>query len=133
MLETDGPATTILLVEDEMLVRMMVVDHLEDLGFRIVEAGSAAEAIEQLGAADGRVGAAVIDVGLPDRRGDVLAAEIREAHRHLPIVIASGYGEQDLKERFAGDPRVAVLPKPYEPDQLVAALRGLGIDRFAAS
>lgn len=133
MSDSSGAATAILLVEDEMLVRMMVVDHLDELGFRVLEAGSAMEAIQQLSAAEGRVGAAVIDVGLPDRKGDALAAEIRKTRHDLPIVIASGYGAQDLEASFGRDPHAAILTKPYEPDQLVAALRQLGVVGAAVS
>lgn len=124
----EGHPTTVLLVEDEMLVRMMVVDHLEELGFRVVEAGSAAEARERLAADDGATAAAVVDVGLPDGKGDALAAEIRDQRPGLAIVIASGYGEHDLRERFRGDSRIAILGKPYDPDQLVAALAALGVE-----
>jgi DNA-binding NarL/FixJ family response regulator len=44
---------------------------------------------------------AIIDIGLPDRRGDALVAEVRAINPSLPIVIASGYVEEALREGFS--------------------------------
>ncbi|HJY36386.1 MAG TPA: response regulator, partial [Steroidobacteraceae bacterium] len=69
------PTAAILVVEDELLVRMFAVDALEDAGFRVLQAGTAAEALQALqGSPDVR--AALVDIGLPDRPGDQLADDI---------------------------------------------------------
>ena len=118
----------ILLVEDEFLVRLFAIDALEDAGFRVLQAETAAQALQALqGASDVR--AAVIDMGLPDRPGDQLAAEVRALHADLPIVIASGRSGRELRERFANQPRVAVLVKPYTADLLIEALATVGVAR----
>ena len=120
-----GPAR-VLIVEDEMLVRMFAVDALEDVGFQVLQAGDAAEATAALaGAAE--VAAVIVDMGLPDRTGDQLAAEMRSQRRELPILIASGRSERELKDRFASDARVGVLVKPYTASMLVNALAALGV------
>jgi CheY-like chemotaxis protein len=117
----------ILLVEDELLVRMFAVDVLEEYGFKIEEAGSAQEALDLLSKHVEPPVAAVIDLGLPDRSGDVLSTEIRRSHPNLPIVIASGRSEREIRERFAGDERVAALVKPYTASLLMEALHKLGV------
>jgi CheY-like chemotaxis protein len=116
----------ILVVEDEMLVRMFAVDALEDAGFRVIEAGSATEAIQGLRDAPD-VRAALVDMGLPDRQGDQLAAEIHALRADLPIVIASGRSGRELRDRFAGDQRITVLVKPYTADLLLDALASVGV------
>jgi DNA-binding response OmpR family regulator len=116
----------VLIVEDEMLVRMFAVDALEDVGFQVLQAGDAAEAMTALAGAD-RVEAVIVDMGLPDRSGDQLAAEMRAQRQDLPILIASGRSERELKDRFASDSRVGVLVKPYTASMLVGALNSLGI------
>jgi DNA-binding response OmpR family regulator len=116
----------VLIVEDEMLVRMFAVDALEDVGFHVLQAGDAAEAIKALAAAD-QVHAVIVDMGLPDRSGDQLAAEMRAQRKDLPILIASGRSERELKDRFASDSRVGVLTKPYTASMLVGALNALGV------
>ena len=125
---TDYPpgSLRILIVEDEMLVRMFAVDALEDAGFQVVQAGDATEAIAATqGAPD--VSAVIIDMGLPDRSGDQLAAEMRAQSPTLPILIASGRSERELKDKFAADPRIAVLVKPYTAAMLIGALDSLGV------
>lgn len=119
-------APRVLIVEDEMLVRMFAVDALEDVGFQVLQAGDAAEAMRELAAGE-QVQAVIVDMGLPDRSGDQLAAEMRAQHQDLPILIASGRSERELKERFASDSRVGVLVKPYTASMLVGALNSLGV------
>jgi DNA-binding response OmpR family regulator len=118
--------TRILLVEDEMLVRMFAVDALEDAGFQVVQAGDAAEALSAF-AQSRDLAAAVVDMGLPDRQGDQLAAELRRLHAQIPILIASGRSERELKDQFAADGRIGVLVKPYTAAMLIGALGSLGV------
>lgn len=118
---------TVLIVEDELIVRMFAVDALDAAGFGALEAGNAAEALAELDARASGLAAVIVDLGLPDRSGDQLAGELRALRPELPIVIASGRSERELKERFAGDRRVAVLSKPYTPALLLDALESLGV------
>ena len=116
----------ILVVEDEFLVRMFAVDALEDAGFRVLQAGTAAEAMQALrGSPDVR--AALVDIGLPDRPGDQLAAEMHALRSDLPIIIASGRSGRELRERFAGNPRIAILVKPYTGPLLLEVLAAVGV------
>jgi CheY-like chemotaxis protein len=116
-----------LVVEDEVLVQMLVTGILEEEGFNVELAGSATAATSKLRLVNGRVDAALIDIGLPDQKGDALAAELRKAHSALPIVLATGYEEADLRERFKGQPLIAFLHKPYSAEQLRDALATIGI------
>ena len=115
----------VLIVEDEILVRMFAVDVLEDAGFRVEQAAAGAEALAKLDVCELR--AVIIDLGLPDRRGDEVAAEIRRRHATLPILIASGRSEREIRDRFAGDTSVGILAKPYTEPMLLEALRTLGV------
>ena len=119
-------STVILLVEDEFLVRLFAIDALEDAGFRVLAAETAAQALQALRDAPA-VRAAVIDMGLPDRPGDQLTAEVQALRADLPIVIASGRSGRELRERFAAQPRVTVLVKPYTAELLLAALAEVGV------
>jgi DNA-binding response OmpR family regulator len=128
--QQSGPAR-VLIVEDEMLVRMFAVDALEDAGFQVLQAGDAHEATTALdGATD--LAAVIVDMGLPDRPGDQLATEMRARLQDLPILIASGRSERELKERFAADKRIGVLVKPFTASMLVNALAALGISAPSA-
>lgn len=126
MSATHAPTAVILLVEDELLVRMFAVDALEDAGFRVLQAGTAAEALLALqGSPDVR--AALVDIGLPDRPGDQLAGEMHALRADLPIVIASGRSGRELRERFAGNQRITILVKPYTASLLLDALAAVGV------
>jgi CheY-like chemotaxis protein len=116
MLDTHE-APRVLLVEDEILVQMVAAEQLRELGYRVETAGSATEAMNKLKLL-GDVGLVIVDVGLPDRRGDVLVGELRALQPHLPIVIATGYDSAELSRRFAGDPVIAFVRKPYTQDDL---------------
>jgi CheY-like chemotaxis protein len=119
-------APAILVVEDEFLVRLFAVDALEDAGFRVIQAGTAAEALHALQTAPD-IRAALVDIGLPDRPGDQLAAEIHALRSELPIVIASGRSGRELREQFARNPRVTVLVKPYTAPLLLEVLAAAGV------
>lgn len=105
----------------------VVADALEAAGYRVEEAGSAAEGLAKMRAVDGRIDAAVVDIGLPDRKGDALAVEMRALRTDLPIIIASGYDGAETRTRFAGDRLIGFVGKPYESERLIAALGALGV------
>ena len=129
MTEPTASGRCVLIVEDGILVRMFAVDALQEAGFDVAEASSGAEALAALEARAGELVAIIIDLGLPDRSGDEVAAEVRGRYASLPILIASGRSERELKDRFASDPRVAILAKPYTEPLLLQALQQLGIDK----
>jgi CheY-like chemotaxis protein len=68
-------------------------------------------------------------MGLPDRPGDQLAAEIQALRADVPIVIASGRSGRELREQFAGHSRVAILVKPYTAELLLEALAEVGVTK----
>jgi CheY-like chemotaxis protein len=70
---------------------------------------------------------AMVDVGLPDMRGDALARRMRDTAPSLPIILASGYDSTELKRGFAGDQRLRVLAKPYSERQLRDVLTDLDL------
>lgn len=119
----------VLVVEDEALVAMIAEEALSSLGFEPRSARNAGEALAQFESLAPSL--AVIDVGLPDIRGDELAAKLRAMAPDLPIVVASGYDEAELKARFSHDPKIAVVAKPYTEDDLARATRALGFPGHA--
>ncbi|MDB5582684.1 MAG: Two-component system protein [Bradyrhizobium sp.] len=119
----------ILVVEDELLIQMLAVEYLEGAGFKVDTAGSAAEAMNKLSLIPGGVDAVIMDVGLPDRRGDVIVREIRALNSLLPIVLATGQHIHELRQTFKDDKRMAFVSKPYTEVDLLGSLRTLGIVR----
>jgi DNA-binding response OmpR family regulator len=114
----------ILLVEDEPLISMMTAEMLDDAGFAVEEAATAAEAMSKL---TERFAAAIIDLGLPDRPGDELTREVRRRFPDMPVVVASGRDRHEVARVFADDDKVAAIGKPYDSTMLLNALRALGV------
>ncbi len=119
-----------LLVEDEPLVAMIAEEALIALGFEARSARNAAEALAELQGFSPNL--AVIDVGLPDMRGDELTRRLRALDESLSVIVASGYDEAELTAQFTDDDKVRVLPKPYTEDDLARTARDLGFDVTAA-
>ena len=76
-----GVGGRVLVVEDEVLIRMLAVDMLLDLEREADEAGSAAEALTLLNAPGASYALVLLDLGLPDKHGDDLVREIPDASR----------------------------------------------------
>jgi CheY-like chemotaxis protein len=119
MTERTHAQIRVLVVEDEYLIRMLVEDMLADLGYSVVAAVGTMTAATEL-AVSGDFNAAVLDVNL---NGNEIfpVADILE-RRGLPFVFVTGYGERTLPERYRNWP---ALQKPFQADQLGAALGGL--------
>ena len=119
-----APAPTILVVEDEVLIRLAVADYLRDCGFRIVEAGSADEAILVL-RAEIEIDVVFSDVNMPGSMdGFGLAQWIRGERPGLKVILTSGVMR---KTKAAGDlcERGPILAKPYDHGGLERRIREL--------
>jgi CheY-like chemotaxis protein len=121
------PAGRVLVVEDEVLIRMLAVDMLSELGYHADEAGTAAEAMDLLraGAADCKL--VFLDIGLPDKRGDDLIRDVRATQPQKPLLVASGEDRQELQRRLGSFEPIAFLDKPYDMNRLRQALSELGL------
>jgi CheY-like chemotaxis protein len=117
----------ILLVEDEALIQLLATEYLEDAGFTVDKAGSAAEAMDKLRLVPGGVDAVIVDIGLPDKKGDVLVREIRAVNPSLPIVLATGQSAPSVLQEFKTEKNIALTTKPYTAADLLRALRSIGI------
>lgn len=113
---------TVLLVDDDAAVRGVTAAQLSDLGYEVLEAGDAGEAIRSL-ESRGDVDAVLSDVAMPGTDGVTLAAELRRRRPGLPVLFMTGHADRD---RLRGE---AVLDKPFTLHALAAALA----ERIAAS
>ncbi len=112
----------VLVVEDDALVRAMLVDVLAEEGFHVLEAGDGAQALAQL-AARPEIAAVVTDVEMPGGLdGFALARRIRRERPRLGVVVSSGRLAPGPGGLPAG---VRYLPKPLSAAGLVAAVRGV--------
>jgi DNA-binding NtrC family response regulator len=117
-------STIVLVVEDEGLIRMRLVDELEDAGFIVFEAGSADEALNML-RAHPEIEAVFSDIDMPGSMdGLKLAKLVRHSRPELAILLTSGYLKIP-KNDIPG--KLPFLSKPYEIDAVVNHIRELTI------
>ena len=106
-------ASIILVVEDDAIVRMLIVDVLEELEFKVLEADGSEQALEFLNDEDQHIDLMMTDVGLPVMDGRELATQARMLRPDLPILFASGYAESiEVPEGMQ------VIGKPFSIEQL---------------
>ncbi len=110
---------TILLVEDDDLIRANTAETLQEAGFVVVHAVTAEEAMTALQTA--QIDVLVTDLNLPGESGIELAKRSRQLRPTLSVVFATGDGGMAAE---AADMNAALLTKPYTADRLIAAIRG---------
>src|SRR3954469_3912941 len=109
----------VLLADDSPHLVLLYRAVLEDAGFDVLTATTGIAAIAA--ARDVPLDAAVLDVLMPGMSGDATAERLRVEHPGLPVLLMTGaYGDQ-----FVAGVSVAVLGKPFAPEELVAAVRQL--------
>ncbi len=114
---------TILLVEDDEAVAEVATAFLTQAGFTVLNADGGRAGIERLEAAPADVDAVVLDLVMPDMSGGEACVEMRRIRPDLPVVLTSGFDREQAMKRFAAGGFVSFLPKPYEPEALVAHAR----------
>jgi len=114
---------TILLLEDEGSIRELAARVLRSIGYQVLEASSAREALALAEAPEHPIDLVVSDVVLPELSGPEVLRVLRERVPGLRGILVSGYADQALVSEDALPPRTAFLPKPYSPAALAALVR----------
>lgn len=121
-MESAKPQTTVLIVEDEVIIRMSAAATLEDAGFGVLEAGNSAEALELL-LKHQEIGALMTDVRMPgEMDGLDLVDCVRRFHPAIRSLVVSGNASA-TQARDAG--AFSFLAKPYMAYSLVHAVRAM--------
>jgi PAS domain S-box-containing protein len=124
MPEFRADGSTVLVVEDDPSVRMLIAEALRDLGCHCIDAGDA-DAAMQIVSSDRRLDLIVSDVGLPGMNGRQLAGLARAVRPRIPILFVTGYADGvDNRSDMLG-PGMDMLGKPFSNDQLAQRVAGL--------
>ncbi|MDB5613046.1 MAG: multi-sensor hybrid histidine kinase [Devosia sp.] len=107
---------TVMLVDDEPLVRMVAAEHLEELGYTVLEAGDAHEALRVMDGTD-TINLLITDVGLPlGMNGRQLAEIVKQKQPELPILFITGYAENAVFNHGHLDRGMHMMSKPFQMD-----------------
>ncbi len=112
---------TILLVEDEDMVRAVAERALTRNGYKVVTAANGEDALERLSEVE-NIALIVSDVVMPVMDGPTMVRHARDAHPGIPVLFMSGYAEEQLRKSIDLD-NIAFLPKPFSVQQLAEAVR----------
>ncbi len=118
--ETRG---TVLVVDDEDVVRQVIAELLHSWGFGCLLADGGRQAIELFERQADAVDLVLLDVTMPDLPGEKVLDHLHQRRPELPVIMASGFSEQDLAERFAGRRIAGFVHKPFHPEKLQEILR----------
>ena len=114
---------TILVVEDESVLRKMIVDFLESSGYKVLNAESASEAVGHVQLFPGTIDLVLTDIVMPDMNGADLARFLCALRPELRVLYMSGYSDGALGDKFVLPKDVAFLQKPFSRLKLAHKLR----------
>ena len=121
---TPGAGTeTVLIVEDEEVLRLLAVRMLEELGYKVLEAANGFEALKLLGARGCPVDLIVTDMIMPEMSGRELIERVRSRGIASLVLFMSGYTEDDLLIEGLSGTETAFLQKPFTSERLTRKVR----------
>ena len=115
----------VLIVDDEDMLRELLTEQLTEAGYAVCEASNGVEAIEvlkRLQAEQVRVDAVVLDMNMPKMDGAKAFAEIRALFPRMPILIVTGYAQDEMVQKVVESGANGVLVKPYDAEALFEKL-----------
>jgi PAS domain S-box-containing protein len=114
---------TILLAEDEAVVRELALRILEKAGYHVLVAHDGHQAIDLFHQHADRIDLALLDVVMPHKSGRAVCEEIRALKPNLAVLFSSGYGRAHLGADFEPQEGTELIHKPFEPNELLAKVR----------
>jgi CheY-like chemotaxis protein len=120
---TPGGSETILIVEDEDMVRSLASRGLRERGYTVLEARHGSDALRQIEVAPRSVDLVISDVVMPEMGGRELGRQLAALKPALPVLFMSGYTGEDVIQRGLLDPGAPFQQKPFAPEGLARKVR----------
>jgi nitrogen-specific signal transduction histidine kinase len=123
--QADGD--TVLIVDDEELVRQVAQIALERAGYQVLAAAGGASGLAMLDEHKDVISLVLLDMGMPEMSGKEVLNRIRASGSKVPVIICSGYSEPEVLRQFANCDFTAVIQKPFKarelPERVARALK----------
>jgi two-component system cell cycle sensor histidine kinase/response regulator CckA len=114
---------TILLAEDDEIVRRLVIEVLQRYGYQVLEASSTAEAILIGQRHSGPIHLLISDVVMPEMNGPELSIRLQRFRPEMKVLYMSGYTDSTIVQQRMADEARNFIQKPFVPDALVRRVR----------
>ncbi len=118
--QAPAPRAHVLLVDDERDVLRLMRTFLERAGYEVTTAETGEDALARFGELGERLGLVVLDLTMPGMGGDEILAAMAARGPEVPVMLTSGFSEEEVARRCGRMSNAAFLPKPYLPAELVA-------------
>ena len=125
MKEIEGGSETLLIVEDEEILRELVQESLSEKGYNVLTCSDGEEAIEIFKKRRGEIALVLSDMGLPKMGGYELFQRLKSMDPSVKLILASGYLEPNLKSEILKAGAKDFIQKPYSPEQIQETIRRL--------
>ncbi len=113
----------LLLVDDEPSARAVARELAESMGFQVLEAADGLEAVALFELRHAEITVVLMDLTMPHMDGRQAFLRMHQVAPQIPVVLTSGYSEQDVLTDFIGKGLAGFLPKPYQSSQFLSVLR----------
>jgi PAS domain S-box-containing protein len=118
-------AGTILVVDDEEMIRRFAANTLKNHGYEVIQASNGREALEIVRARGGEISAVLLDMTMPVMDGEEALRHISKLRPRLKVIVSTGYEKEQARERFARSEVHDFLSKPYSARQLAEKVKAV--------
>ena len=125
LLQAEALQATVLVVDDEAAVRELASMILQDMGLQVLLAEDGVQGLELVREQLGSIDLILLDMTMPRMGGEVFYKQLRQLTAELPVIISSGYAEEDIRSRFDAGVHIDFVQKPYHPAGLVARVSAM--------
>ena len=121
--EIPGGTETIVLVEDEDMVRNFARQVLIESGYTVLDAGYGEKAFEMCEAHEGKIHLLITDVVMPQMSGREVSERLQSSYPEMKVLYMSGYTDDIIDQHAVLDKEIAFIHKPFLPDDLLRKVR----------
>jgi two-component system cell cycle sensor histidine kinase/response regulator CckA len=111
---------TVLIIDDEPRVHQVIGDTLVKTGFEVISALDGRDGLRMFEVNDSKLSLVILDLTMPYMNGDEVYRCIRQINQKVPVIITSGYSEEEISEQFIGKGIAGFLHKPVSPSNLLS-------------
>jgi CheY-like chemotaxis protein len=115
----------VLVIDDERLVRQTTAAMLRKMGYCVLLAESGAEGVESFRASRSEIALIILDMSMPVMSGKETLERLRTIDDEVPVLILSGYSEQQVQRHFEGSTISGFVQKPFTGHQIASAVHAL--------
>ncbi len=116
---------TILVVDDELVLREIIAEFLEELGCTVLSAADGFAAVEVYRKLGSKIDLVISDLGMPTMNGEEMFEELKKINPHVKVVISSGYLDRTMRTQLLKNGIMEILNKPYKFEEIGEVLENV--------